>query len=286
MKKSTKTSIIVGVVIVVIGVIVLLCAFGVSGWSLKFQEEWEQETFRSFEWYSKIEIKASAGKVVLKPEPKDCIEIKYDFNDMYTPSFEEKGDTLCIKTGDNIKWYDINSWFKNAPTMEISVPLRMKGEIFVELNAGALELCSGNWGPLVDIKLNAGALSVGEVVVDQFNVDVNAGALQIKKVQCSLFNCDISAGGLEADEITCDKFEGKISAGALEVKKLDGERINLNVSAGAAELGLVGAQREYSVTVFKNAGNCNVTSTRGGADFTHVLFIYLSAGSVNVSFGK
>ena len=285
MKKSTKTSIITGVIIVVIGVIVLLCALGVSGGTLNFGEDWEQETFRSFTPFTKIIIKASTGKVVLKPESRDCIDVNYDYNDRYKPSFEEKGDTLLIETGER-KWYDVNGWFHDAPTMEILIPMQLKADVFVELNAGALEIFSGNWGPLIDIELNAGAITVGNVVVDQFNVDVNAGALQIKKLQCKSFNCDISAGGFDADEITCDKFEAQISAGALDVKKLDGERIHLNVSAGSAELGLVGAKSEYSVTVFKSAGSCNVSDTRGGTGFSHFIYIYISAGSVDVSFGK
>ena len=285
MKKSTKTSIITGVIIVVIGVVVLLCAMGMSGWNFKKVNQWQEDTFHSTEIITKLSVKVNWGQVVVNRSETDNISVKYEFDDRYAPKFEEKDGKLIIETSSK-RWYEFNYWFENAPRMEITVPQNVElSEIHLTLNAGTVQLGDGDWGKLFDVELNAGTISVGNVSVEEMYVELNAGAFDAKTIASDNVTCNISAGAFNAKEIVSRQFECDVSAGAANVKKLDAYKIKVDVSAGSVNLGLVGAKSDYNVRVDKSAGSCNVTS-QTNASASRTLSIDVSAGSVDVSFGK
>ena len=285
MKKSTKTSIITGVIIVVIGVVVLLCAMGMSGWNFKKVNQWQEDTFHSTEIITKLNVKVNWGQVVVNRSETDNVSVKYEFDDRYEPKFEEKDGKLSIETSSK-RWYEFNYWFENAPRMEITVPQNVElSEIYLTLNAGTVQLGDGDWGKLFDVELNAGTISVGNVSVEEMYVELNAGAFDAKTIASDNVTCNISAGAFNAKEIVSRQFECDVSAGAANVKKLDAYKIKVDVSAGSVNLGLVGAKSDYNVRVDKSAGSCNVTS-QTNASASRSLSIDVSAGSVDVSFGK
>ena len=254
MKKSTKTSIITGVIIVVIGVVVLLCALGMSGWNFKQVNDWQEDTFHSAEIVTKLNVKVNWGQVVINRGETDNVSVKYEFDDRYAPKFEEKDGKLSIETSSK-RWYEFSYWFENAPRLEITVPQDVDlSEIRLTLNAGTVQLGDGDWGKLFDVELNAGAMTVGEVSVDELRLELNAGALDVSGIVCDKMICDVSAGAFNAKEIVCRQFECDLSAGGVHVKKLDASQIKVDVSAGGADFGLVGAKSDYDVRVDKSAG--------------------------------
>ena len=285
MKKNIKV-IVAGVVVAVIGLVVLLCALGMSGWKFDRVNDWQEDTFNATATVERLNIKVNWGKVVVTRGETDKVSVKYEFDDRYAPKFEENNGKLTIETPQK-RWYEFGFWFENAPRMEITVPQDVAlSDIHLTLNAGTLQFGKGDWGKRIDVELNAGALSMDDVVTEQLYVVVNAGAFSVTKAQCELFSCNVSAGAFDAKELSCTTFDCEISAGSMNVKKLDSSQlIKLEVSAGSANLGLVGAKTDYNVSVSKSAGSCNVSS-QTSASAPRAITVDISAGSVNVSFGK
>ena len=285
MKKSTKTSIITGVIIVVIGVVVLLCALGASGWNFKQVNEWQQNTYNATESVERLGIKVNWGKVVVNRGDVEKVSVKYEYNDRYVPTFEEKNGKLSIETSQK-RWYEVNYWFENAPRIEITIPHGVYiSEVNLTLNAGTVEFGDGEGCAAMSVKINAGTVSMGKVSAKDFDVKLNAGALQAQMLDCEKVNCKLNAGSFDVKEIRCKQFDCEINAGAVNVSKLDTTLAKVNVSAGSANLGLAGAQSDYNVSVSKSAGSCNVRSHTNAAA-TRILSVDISAGSVDVSFGK
>lgn len=286
MKKSTKSSIIAGVVIVVIGVAVLLCALGMSGWNFRGVKNWETDTVTYEKPISKLEIKVNYGQVVIKQGLVEVTTVNYEYDEKHRPEIAVNDDGLLkIHTAEK-KWHEINYWFEDAPSIEVTLPVQSDLAIVdLVLNAGTVEFGDGDWGATVCVEVNAGAVSLGDVSMRDLRLQVNAGALNAGKIQSQKVTCDLNAGAFSVKEITCSAFECDVSAGAAEVKKLDSSTVKLDVSAGSATLGLVGAQSDYRVSVDKSAGSCNVSSQMN-ASATRTLTVDISAGSVDVTFGK
>ena len=286
MKKSTKTSITTGVIIIVIGIVVLLCALSACGWNVKRVNEWQEDTFNATASVTRLNVKVNWGQVVVKRAATDNVSVKYEFDDRYVPKFEEKDGKLSIETSSK-KWYEFNYWFENAPRLEITVPQELDlSEIQLTLNAGTVEFGDGEWCAKMSVKINAGTVTMGEISANEIDVKLNAGAFQAKTIDCDNISCKLNAGAFDVKEINCSKFDCKLNAGGFNVKKLDSSSsIKVDVSAGSANLGLVGDKSDYAISVSKSAGSCNVSS-QISAFATRTLTVDLSAGSVDVSFGK
>ena len=283
MKKNIKV-IVAGVVVAVIGLVVLLCALGMSGWSFSRVNDWQEDTFSSDAAISKLKVQVNVGQVYIQYGSVENVRVKYEFNDNYQPQISERAGVLTVETA-RTQWYDFGLWFGNAPTIEITVPHELKPQIDLEVNAGTANLGDGDWGNYVKVELNAGKMSIGDVIVGELYVGINAGELSANKIQCDKLRCYLSAGKFNATDIACDEFYCELSAGRATVNRLGAYNVTIELSAGKVNLGLVGEQTDYNVRVSKSAGKCNV-SNRTDASASRRLDVDLSAGTVNVSFGK
>ena len=284
MKKSTKSSIIAGVIIAVIGVVVLVCALGMSGWNFRNVNNWAHDTVTFETPVTKIEIKANYGQVVLKQGLVDVTTVNYEYDDKHRPEIALNEDGLLKIHTAHRGWNEFDYWFEDAPTIEVYLPAEVDLVVVdMQLNAGRIDFGDGYWGSVVDVELNAGSISFGNVSMGDLHLDINAGALDAYKIQCHKLTCQLSAGAFSVKEVSCDAFDCDISAGGVTVKKLDSSQITLDVSAGSAELGLAGAQSEYRISVSKSAGSCNVSNQYGTV---RTLTVDISAGSVDITFGK
>lgn len=283
MKRGIK-AIIAGVIIAVGGIIMLVCALGASGWDIQQVNDWEVET-KNFETkITKLKMEVNVGKVIITPGT-DKVVVTYEYNDVYQPQIEQNNDVLSIQTAKR-HWYQLIQFgFVDAPTMQIEIPQGWLSEMDLILNAGSLQVDTGDWGQLIEVQVNAGAANFGEVTTEIINVDINAGAFNAKKIASNKVDCDISAGAFNCKEIICEQFDCDISAGAVEVGKLDSAKIDLSVSAGGATLSLVGTKTDYNIKVDKSAGSCNVTS-QTNVNATRKLDIDVSAGSANIKFAN
>ena len=69
----------------------------------------------------------------------------------------------------------------------------------------------------------------------------------------------------------------------MNIGKLTCPKINIDLSAGSVKLGVVGQKSEYSISVDKSAGSCNVAN-QSGTDIDKKIDIDMSAGSVTINF--
>lgn len=263
MKRITKT-VVAGVIIAIVGVVVLLCALGASGWNFKQANNWEKGTFSTDSQITKLKIEANVGKVSITRGSTNAVRVKYQYNDRYQPEFKEKEDgTLSITTVKK-HWYEFGYWFDDAPYMDIEIGEEYFPLIELQLNAGTVHFYDGDWGRLIDVELNAGTVTFGNVAVVELRVEINAGSFYAGNITCEQFKCDVSAG-------------------SVIVNKLNANVVDVDVSAGSASLALTGFKSEYNITVDKSAGSCNVSSQTGTNPDKRIK-IDVSAGSVSISF--
>ena len=283
MNKKTIKVIIAGVIIAVGGVIMVLCALGATGWNFNHTNNWQEDT-RTFDApISKIDLQVNCGQVILKRAETDKITITYQYDEIYQPSIGMNNGVLQIETPER-RWYDvvqIGVW--DAPDMLIEIPQNCEPQLDLKLNAGTLQVDSGRFAKSISVKINAGTLTLGDVVTETFEVKLNAGKFDAVKITCENAECKLNAGALDVAEIVCQTFDCKLNAGAANVSRLDSVSTSLRLSAGSVNVKMVGAQSDYNISVDKSAGSCNL-SGHTNASATRTLTVNLSAGSANVRF--
>ncbi len=267
--KGFVKAIIVGAVIVVLGVILLVIALGLNGWS--FKVNFETKDFTASQEISTIRLESKAGKVKIYyhaagDENADKVFVRYPTSEQYVTEVTEQNGVLTVKGPNRAHWYNFascNGWF-DGPEMLIVLPQGREVALDLQINAGTLEVAAGTYSD-VKVTLNAGIVNLGKIVCGSFTANVNAGDFNATSVECANCTTETNAGTLTLSGLKCGSINSHVNAGTL----------NLNID---------GAKADYNITVTKNLGSCNVDSQQGATD-KH-LTVEANVGSANVHFAS
>lgn len=265
-----------GILFLIAGVVMLVVAFsnGVSRSS-----DYTAHTFVATDEITSYKFDISAGDFVTEFYDGDKATVEYSDSSKYEVTLTEKNGTLTVKA--RFKWYVFFGWWGTVPKTTIKIPRNIVPDIDYDMSAGKASLEGGNYGKMT-AHLSAGTLKTGDLNCETFNCHLSAGTATMGKINCSTIDCKLSAGSVEIDGAVCNSLVCKLSAGAVEIDKIDCARTELKLSAGSAELGFTDYKHNYSISVSKSAGSCNVgdqTAYTGKS-----IDIDLSAGSVSCHF--
>lgn len=258
--KSFKSALAAGLVIIIFGIVILLIALGLNGWTLK--ADWESKEFTSAEEITELKLDYSAGSVTTEFYDGEEFRVEYPESKNYKTAVSAEGGKISVISSKR-HWYNITLWFTEIPTAKIYIPKTAVPDLNLTLNAGTLEIGGGAYGN-VNVELNAGTLKFGEITCENFNCKLNAGALNSFKTECTVFKTEMNAGSATFNNLDCAD-------------------VGVEVNAGSLNATVYGEESEYSVTVEKNAGSCNLSNRTGGAKR---IAVEVNAGSVNFNFKK
>lgn len=256
--KAWKIFLGIGISVVVLGVVVFLIGLGLNGWKLSV--EYEMHTYRSKEDNATLDLGLSAGEMNVVFYDGDVIEVEYPDSFRFGYDVEEKNGTLRVAPRPTFSiWFGWN----RIPAVTVKIPQGKVLNLNLDLSAGTAKVASGRFGK-VNASMSAGWLNFGDIKCTDFVSDTSAGKLDVSALECFTINLDMSAGVANVNKIVCDK-------------------INVDLSAGSANMAVSGKKSEYSVSVDKSAGSCNI-SNQTGTNGVKVIDVDLSAGSVNFVF--
>lgn len=259
MKPFVK-AIIAGGCIIVTGLIILIIALGLNGWTLI--AHFSTEEFNDEQESNKIVVENFVGSVKINYYDGDTVQISYPVAKNYKFSISEENGVIRVKSP-KPKWYEISIWWANIPQTVINLPKDTTFDL--------------------DLTVNAGSLRLGEGEYSKVKLTVNAGSLRATDIECDTFNAEVNAGSMNISNITCHtSFEGEVNAGSLNAKYVTCPKITADVSAGSLNMTINGAKSEYNIVAHVSAGSSNIGSQPVVSDKS--LIANVSAGSLNILF--
>ena len=259
--KAIIKAIIAGSVIIGIGLILFMIGLALNGW--KFMPEFDVAQYTAEGEITALKIENAVGSVKTEFYDGDKVIVDYPVSERYTMTIEEHEGTLTVNGLNKKHWYNFTFLPSTLPETVVKIPKSTVLQLETTVDAGKVELAAGQYSQ-VSVTVNAGSLNVLGMNCTQFKCDVNAGSVSVKSLESAAFDCRVKAGSFSADRVNCPV-------------------IRVNVSAGSAGMRVQGKQEEYTISVDKSAGSCNVTN-HTGTDPQKKMDIDVSAGSVNVSF--
>lgn len=261
--KGMVKAIITGCVFIGIGIVVLLLALGLNGWSFTPNYEMTDYTAETTE-IATVELQFNAGKLKTEFYDGEYITVKYPKIENFKTNIIVENGAFKFSGPNKLHWYSFPLGWGKLPETTIKLPKSSTFNLDLQVNAGAVDIAQGTYGT-VKIQLNAGAITVnGETECSAFNCTVNAGSATIDNMNCSgLFDCNVNAGSITVKNLICDNIVTEVNAGSLKLK-IDGKKA------------------DYTITVDKSAGSCDVVNQTGTGGKT--LKVDVSAGSVTVEF--
>ncbi|MCM1545996.1 MAG: DUF4097 domain-containing protein [Clostridiales bacterium] len=259
--KVWKIFLSVGIIVLVIGIVLFIAGLGMNGW--KIQVEYDMRTFNAQSDNTNLDLSLSAGKMNIVFHDGDKVEVEYP--DAYQYGYKVYEKNGCVYVEPKTTFFIWFGWNK-IPDITVKIPDGKVMDLKVDLSAGSANIRGGEFGN-VRASLSAGKINFDGTVV------------------CNKFNASLSAGKLDADRVDCTAFDLHLSAGMALVDCVKCDDISIDLSAGTASVTVLGSKSDYSISVDKSAGSCNVGGQHGAA-IGKTIDIDLSAGSVSVEFAS
>ena len=277
--KSMVKAIIAGSCVIVLGVVILLIALGLNGWT--FKADFTTNEFVAEQDNNELIVENSIGSVKINYYDGEKVQIIYPESENYKMSISEQNGYVKVTTP-NPKWYEFSIWRTDIPEMVINLPKTTVFQMHLKVNAGSLRL-EGKYSS-VWLTVNAGSLRVTDVECDKIYATVNAGSMFINNLICdTLFKGEVNAGSMLIDSIICtEEFNAKVNAGSLNAKYVACPYTNVSVSTGSLNITLKGNKSDYSISAHVTAGSSNISNQKGTTD--KKITANVSAGSLKVNF--
>lgn len=282
--KGVLKGLLIGGMIAAIGVAVLVVGLYLNDW--KFTAfgpgDYTVETYSETQTNANLKLDLEATKLSVEFYDGDKITVDYPVSKSYNVKIFEESNTLTVKRWR--KWYRFISWPGTDALAEAKIKLPKDGAYNVELevNAGAATIADGTYGNL-SVDVNAGAFVAGNINCNIFECEVNAGKAELQTIDCAAAKTEVNAGTLNVNALNSDSLDLKINAGNADIKSVAAVRTHIDVNAGTAYLSFNGIKSDYSVSVDKSAGKCNLSqqiATTGNKTIT----VDIDAGTVNANF--
>lgn len=259
--KAIVKAVIAGSAIIGAGIIILIVALALNGWS--FTPEFEMAQYAAEGGIGELKIENAAGNVRTEFYDGDKLIVDYPVSSRYEMTVTEHDGVLSVDGLNRKHWYNFTVLPYMLPETVVKIPQSMRLKLNLTVNAGKVELAAGEYAETA--------------------VTVNAGSVNVSGIRCPDFKCKVNAGAVSLDALDCATFECNINAGSFYAGQMNCPLIRLGVSAGSADMKIQGGREEYTVFVDKSAGSCNVTD-QTGSDPAKKIEIRVSAGSVSASF--
>lgn len=259
MKKLFIVFSILAAIAITIGIILVIIG-GTFGFG---NTNYSDEVFHSEQPVSNLELYVSAGSAKVELYDGDNVQIDFQTHSKYGFTVSEKDGTIKLEQHHKGWFLGWGIAMRTAPSATVKIPKGVALNLSVEIGAGAVTVEGGTFGN-VECKVSAGELTLGNIECAKASCRVSAGALKVSSLKCGSLSCKVSAGSQNIGNVTCDN-------------------IDIAVSAGSLNMHVLGNKSDYSISVDKSAGSCNVT-TQTGTDANKKIDIDISAGSVNVHF--
>ena len=291
-------TVIAGVIIAVIGLLVLLVALGMNGWS--FNNDYEIKTYDCTTDVDTLKIDYAAG--VLKTEYYDGekIKIEYPESKSYKATISESESVLNFETEYKFRFFHFNFWQQMPPAV-IKIPKNNILSIDLVMNAGTVDIASGQYAE-IKANLNAGTLNLENIECDNFynklnagNVkiqdlktgnstfEMNAGDIKISNLECSDSFFKVNAGNILIKNLNCNSIKSTLNAGKLTVEKALSQNVDFDINAGTITMKMVGRKEEYNIIVIKDSGSCNLQN-QTVTDSSKKINLDIDSGNINIDF--
>ena len=256
--KAWKIFLSVGITVFILGIIIFIIGLSMNGW--KTTVEYTMYTFNAEDDNNSLDLSLSTGGMNVEFYDGDKVQVDYPSSYPYGYEVYERDGSVFVKpTKTFFLWF---GW-RNIPDVTVKIPKDKKMYLKLSVSAGTATVADGEY--------------------DGVNFDLSAGKIVAHGMKTQSIRADISAGYLSMDKLDSKQITVKLSAGAADIKCAYSEKVTANVSAGSINMWLAGAKSDYSITVDKSAGSCNVGNQSGILSYKRI-DIDISAGTVNAYF--
>lgn len=293
MNKKTKNIIITGIIITLIGALIFVIAFSISGFNLSniATTKFEKVTYEFDEVIKDISITTDTSKIkFIKTDDNKCKVICFE-SDLIKHNVQKENDKLVITSSDNRQWYDYIGLNVNTPSINIYLPNNEYNNINITTVTGDINIpndfnfknmningstsninSSANVKSKLDIITTTGSINIKSFESEDINITCKTGDINLHNIRCNNINIKGTTAEIELNNVIAnDNIIINNTTGEVELNRCDARDISIETSTGDVECVLLSGKvfnvrsttGEIDIPYSSEGGNCDITTSTG-----------------------
>ena len=275
MKKTTKTWIIVGSVLLLVGIVTFI-SFG--GDFMKISTaKYETNTHKINEGFSSVTVITSTADIeFISTNEVSATVVCYEM-EKAKHSVKIENDTLTLEIIDTRKWYDHIGINFVTPRITVYLPRGEYGDLVIKSGTGSIRLAEDFKFKNIDTSSTTGDVLCYSSSAEDIKIKTNTGRIEVDGITANSLVLSVSTGNLIIVRPKCDgdlKTTG--STGKLQVT--DTECKNFISDGSTGDVNLINVIAGGMITIERSTGDVEFEACDGSE-----IFIKTSTGDVEGS---
>ncbi len=274
MSKKTKTWLIIGAVLILIGGIIFTGVMTSMGWDFKKLSTNKMVTneYTVSETYRNISLKTVTADILFVPSDGEETRVVCYEEEKVKHTVKVEDGTLVIDVQDGRKWYNHIGFHFNTPKITVTVPKGAYGALTVNATTGDVKLPRDFTFASVNVSVTTGDIMLSASATGDITCKTTTGDVKFNGVRCANLTSTGTTGDLEMkDVIATGTMNLKRGTGDVEFDACDAAELYIKVTTGDVEGTLLSEKifhakattGEVKVPQTTSGGICEVKATTG-----------------------
>lgn len=205
MDTTTKTWLIVGAVLVVLGLIVFAVAMTLNHWNFNklSTAKYVTNTHSIKEAFTSIDINTDTAHIVfVSTDTGSCEVVCHEPENMLHRVTVENG-CLTVRVQDNRRWYEYIGIYNGAPKITVSLPQGAYESLTVKTGTGKTHVPGDFSFETIDISGSTGNVECLASASESLKIQVTTGKIRVENLSAGDMDLRVSTGGITASKINC-----------------------------------------------------------------------------------
>lgn len=281
---KTKSLIIIGTALVLVGLIIFLGVMSAINWDFSrlSTNKFQTATFEITDNFENVSITTNTADISFERSTDNKCKVVCYEHQTQPHTVNVQNGTLFVNVTDTRKWYEYIGINFSTPKITVYLPQTKYSALLIKESTGDVKIQNGFEFEKVDISLSTGdvyfngavsqnviiSLSTGDVTVNgstcsgDFQVNVTTGDVEVKNLKSKNFSSNGNTGDIKLEDVIIgENMLIKRTTGDVYIQRCDAKNILITTDTGDVKGSLL---TEKIFLTHTDTGFVNVPQTTSG----------------------
>lgn len=263
-----KTSLIIGFVLILLGLILFTVVLSMNHWDFSKLStvKYATNTHDIDKSVTSISVQTNTGDILFVPSDSDICQVVCREEEKLRHSVTVEEGCLTVRVKDQRKWYDYIGINIGHPKITITLPRGAYEALTVQNSTGHVDLPGDFSFRKIDIRSTTGQVKCFASATDSLKIQVSTGDIQVKNLSAGDLSLQVSTGQVTLADVTCNRLTSTGNTGDINLNNvLVSKELSITRSTGDVKLTRCDAE---TLDIKTNTGDVTGSLLTGKVFFT------------------
>ena len=258
MTRSTKTWLIIAVVLVLLGAFAVFGVLAANDWQLPSSAvaKYETRSFDITEAFTDISVESDTENIRLVPAPDGKCRVEFYNESKKEVSAAVQNGTLTVRSLDPREWHDrftLFSFGSPGPAITVYLPNTEYGAVKISEHTGDVDIPSDFTFASVDIAVTTGDVQCNASAAGPISIKTDTGSIRMNSAKAQALTLSVTTGHIMVSSGEFTDIGVSVSTGRATISDTSCESLTSTGSTG--DLNLTGVIASGKLFVKRSTGH-------------------------------